>query len=369
MSFNDNVTLDTSQVRSGGGGGAPGRHGRGGRHRRHHHAHPRADLRHQPRGRHRRRHDRPTQDQVQAGGDQSSEAFAECKTGADANENTECRVIGTVNSVQAFWSGELPRFGKEWQDTKTVLYSGATQSACGTASNQVGPVLLPARQVGLHRRRLLPDPRAAVRQQRGAAGPGVRRRPRVRPRPPGPARAPGPGAAGPAGSRVGCGAHRAHGRLPRRGVGPPRDDGEGRGHRRSRSSSRSPSRTSRTPCPRPPPSATTPSRRRRRAGSRPRTGRTARRRPVSAGSSRASRPATSTSATPSPWSPSTEASVAAGAGSAAGSAGIHRVVGDGERLRHHGGATGGQAADLEAPRPRAGEGVPGDAPARPGRTR
>ncbi len=142
MSFNDNVTLDTSQVRSGGGGGAPGGMvvgggiggiimlilalifginpgdvtGGG---------------------------TTTAQDQVQAGGDQSSEAFAVCKTGADANKNTECRVIGTVNSVQTFWSGELPRFGKEWQDTKTVLYSGATQSACGTASNQVGPFYCP----------------------------------------------------------------------------------------------------------------------------------------------------------------------------------------------------------------------------------
>lgn len=142
MSFNDNVTLDTSQVRSGGGGGGPGGMvvgggiggiimlilalifginpgdvtGGG---------------------------TTTSQDQVQAGGDQSSEAFAVCKTGADANRNTECRVIGTVNSVQTFWSDELPRFGKEWQETPTVLYSGATQSACGTASNQVGPFYCP----------------------------------------------------------------------------------------------------------------------------------------------------------------------------------------------------------------------------------
>ena len=71
------------------------------------------------------------------------DAFAQCKTGADANKNTECRVIGTVNSVQAYWEGELPRFGKEWQQTQTVLYSGSAQSACGTASNQVGPFYCP----------------------------------------------------------------------------------------------------------------------------------------------------------------------------------------------------------------------------------
>jgi uncharacterized protein len=146
MSFNENVTLDTSQVSSGGGGGrAPGGmvvgggiggiiililtlifngvFGGSGD---------------------------PTggasgidASQVSAAGDQDAAAFAQCKTGADANRDTTCRVIGTVNSVQAYWAGELPRYGKEWQPTKTVIYSGTTQSACGTASNQVGPFYCP----------------------------------------------------------------------------------------------------------------------------------------------------------------------------------------------------------------------------------
>ena len=52
-------------------------------------------------------------------------------------------MVATVNSVQAFWTEELPRFGKKWQPTQTVLYTGSTQSACGTASNQVGPFYCP----------------------------------------------------------------------------------------------------------------------------------------------------------------------------------------------------------------------------------
>jgi predicted metalloprotease len=80
---------------------------------------------------------------VDPGGSQGSAAFAECKTGADANKNVECRVIGTVNSVNAYWGAELPRYGKKWQDTKTILYRGSTQSQCGTASNQVGPFYCP----------------------------------------------------------------------------------------------------------------------------------------------------------------------------------------------------------------------------------
>lgn len=84
--------------------------------------------------------------QVETGGDQSGSGFSECKTGADANKNDQCRVIGTVNSVNAYWSAELPRYQKEYPPAKTVLYSGATQSACGTASNQVGPFYCPLDQ-------------------------------------------------------------------------------------------------------------------------------------------------------------------------------------------------------------------------------
>ncbi|WP_377642692.1 neutral zinc metallopeptidase [Oryzobacter terrae] len=142
MSFNDNVTLDTGQVRSGGGGGGPGGIAVGG-------GiggiimlvlalifgiNP-SDL---PTG-----GGQPDQGQVQPGGETDSGAFDDCKTGADANRSVECRMVATVNSVQAFWSGELPRFGKEWQETQTVLYTGSTQSACGTASNQVGPFYCP----------------------------------------------------------------------------------------------------------------------------------------------------------------------------------------------------------------------------------
>ena len=86
-----------------------------------------------------------SQEQVD-GTSTSGEAFERCKTGADADADVECRVIGTVNSVQAFWTEALPRYQKQWQPTKTVLYKGSTQSQCGTASNQVGPFYCPLDQ-------------------------------------------------------------------------------------------------------------------------------------------------------------------------------------------------------------------------------
>lgn len=146
MSFNDDVGLDTSQVESGGGGGAPGGVVVGG------------GLGGivmliialifgiNP-------SDLPTgggggsnSDQQVDGTSASGEDFEKCKTGADANADVQCRVIGTVNSVQAFWTEELPRYQKQWQPTKTVLYTGSTQSQCGTASNQVGPFYCPLDQ-------------------------------------------------------------------------------------------------------------------------------------------------------------------------------------------------------------------------------
>lgn len=145
MSFNDDVSLDTSQVESGGGGGAPGGIAVGG------------GLggiillilglifgipmgNNDPTGT-----TGTSQEQVD-GTSTSGADFDKCKTGADANADVQCRVIGTVNSVQAFWTSELPRYQKKWQPTKTVLYTGSTQSQCGTASNQVGPFYCPLDQ-------------------------------------------------------------------------------------------------------------------------------------------------------------------------------------------------------------------------------
>ena len=147
MSFNDNVQLDTSSVSGGGGGGRRGPGGGiavggvggiilliitllfgqgalGGNA-----TDPGAGAQNQP----------VNQGPQQPAGDQ----FAKCKTGADANKYVECRVIATENSVEAYWSAELPRYGMKYTKAPLVLYNGVTQSACGTASNQVGPFYCP----------------------------------------------------------------------------------------------------------------------------------------------------------------------------------------------------------------------------------
>ncbi|GAA8848218.1 neutral zinc metallopeptidase [Helicobacter pylori] len=146
MSINDNASLDTSRMGGGGGGGGrgpviaggggivgvivvivmvllgfdPTGGGGGG----------------------------APQDTAGAGGD--SWVQDNCKTGADAKKERRCLMVLGENSLQDFWSDQ-PDLAKALDDAgqqfrgpaQTVVYTGQTQSQCGTASNQVGPFYCP----------------------------------------------------------------------------------------------------------------------------------------------------------------------------------------------------------------------------------
>jgi len=64
---------------------------------------------------------------------------AECQTGKDANQREDCRIVGYINSIQSYWSKAM----SDYTVTKTVFFTGSTQSGCGTATTDVGPFYCP----------------------------------------------------------------------------------------------------------------------------------------------------------------------------------------------------------------------------------
>jgi predicted metalloprotease len=88
----------------------------------------------------------PLEDQVVGRGDTPSEISQECRTGADANERQDCRIVGVVNSVQAFWNGVFQRSNRQYPYADTVFFTDEVQTGCGLASSQVGPFYCPSDQ-------------------------------------------------------------------------------------------------------------------------------------------------------------------------------------------------------------------------------
>jgi uncharacterized protein len=69
--------------------------------------------------------------------------LSSCRTGEDANQREECRIVGVVNSVQKFWDGVFQNSGKQYQYVDTVFFSDQVQTGCGFATSQVGPFYCP----------------------------------------------------------------------------------------------------------------------------------------------------------------------------------------------------------------------------------
>ncbi len=76
-------------------------------------------------------------------GPESSAIATDCQTGQDANERDDCRILGYVNSIQAYWTDAFAASGETYQPSDTVLFSGATSSGCGAASAATGPFYCP----------------------------------------------------------------------------------------------------------------------------------------------------------------------------------------------------------------------------------
>ncbi|MGI8522275.1 MAG: KPN_02809 family neutral zinc metallopeptidase [Nocardioides sp.] len=74
-----------------------------------------------------------------ASGDSSR--YADCKTGADANNSTDCARVADENSLYSFWSKEL---GSKFQPEQAVeTFNDGVGTGCGQASADMGPFYCP----------------------------------------------------------------------------------------------------------------------------------------------------------------------------------------------------------------------------------
>src|SRR4051812_41354224 len=56
-------------------------------------------------------------------GNTPTEIKTECRTGQDANERQDCRIVAVVNSVQKFWEGVFQNSNKQYQPSNTVFFT------------------------------------------------------------------------------------------------------------------------------------------------------------------------------------------------------------------------------------------------------
>ena len=69
----------------------------------------------------------------------ATELSSSCRTGSDANQREDCRIVGVVNSVQAYWTDHVVGYN----EAPTRFFSGQTSTACGPATADVGPFYCP----------------------------------------------------------------------------------------------------------------------------------------------------------------------------------------------------------------------------------
>jgi predicted metalloprotease len=69
--------------------------------------------------------------------------LAQCRSGEAANTTPECRIVGDVNSIQAYWANQFQRNGRSYTGATTVFFTGSTDTGCGVATSDVGPFYCP----------------------------------------------------------------------------------------------------------------------------------------------------------------------------------------------------------------------------------
>jgi predicted metalloprotease len=69
----------------------------------------------------------------------AGELSSACRTGSDANQREDCRIVGVVNSVQAYWGDHV----RGYREAPTRFFTAQTSTGCGGATSDVGPFYCP----------------------------------------------------------------------------------------------------------------------------------------------------------------------------------------------------------------------------------
>jgi uncharacterized protein len=78
-------------------------------------------------------------DGTTVGDQQPNDLSQECQTAADANSREDCRIIGYVNSIQAYWGTAVDGYTL----APTTFFTDAIDTGCGQATSAVGPFYCP----------------------------------------------------------------------------------------------------------------------------------------------------------------------------------------------------------------------------------
>jgi hypothetical protein len=78
-------------------------------------------------------------DGTTVGNEQPNDLSQECQTDVDANSREDCRIIGYVNSIQAYWETAVDGYTL----APTTFFDGAVNTGCGQATSAVGPFYCP----------------------------------------------------------------------------------------------------------------------------------------------------------------------------------------------------------------------------------
>ncbi|APT92437.1 metalloprotease [Corynebacterium phocae] len=89
----------------------------------------------------------PAAGRSSGGTGEGEDAFAHCQTPEDGNKYDDCRVMYAAISVDRMWAELLPQqAGIDYVEPGRVIFDGAVQTGCGTASASTGPFYCPVDQ-------------------------------------------------------------------------------------------------------------------------------------------------------------------------------------------------------------------------------